>query len=226
MTDDFKKWTEALTEKFPLVKRWSWDWKFHRNLEQHMHALGVIGVNYNDLEHILYLLFHYFLNDYQSQVPAVLFAQLSNERRLFYMKNFSKSYHSGTQQTAIDGFLDGYAICAYNRNVLMHSSIPDAMDVMKLAESADPVVVLHKRSQGNHSSISRIENITVTKLRQIADEMAAYETFGFNLYLFLLAQRTGGTLKIDGKEERPTLPEKPPLPAKLVLPGPEGPKTG
>jgi hypothetical protein len=209
MTDDStKKWAEILTDKFPLVKPWSWDWKFNRSLEHHMHALGVISVNYNDLEHTLYMLFHYFLNDYQSKVPALLFPRLSNDRRLDYMREFCKSYHSGEQKGAIDRFLDGFDICAYNRNVLAHASIPDTLEI---AEAADPSVVLHKRAQGNYSSVSRIENMTVTRLRQIADEIADYEIFGFKLYMFLLAQRVGGTLKNGEKTVRPTLPEILPL---------------
>ena len=226
MTDDpssKKSLVQILLENFPTVKPWSWDWKFHRNLEQHMHALGVIGINYNDLEHTLYLLFHYFLNDYQSRVPSILFAQLRNDRRLNYMKEFCKSYHSGLQKRTIDRFLDGFAICADNRNILMHSSIPDTRNV---ADAADPAIILHKRAQGNYSSISRIEDMTVTRLRQIADEIVTYERFGFGLYIFLLAQKAGGTIKFGDRVERPTLPEIPPLPEKLILPAFLDPKAG
>ena len=77
---------------------WSWDWKFHRSLEHHMHAIGVISVNYNDLEVALFLLFHYIFNDYQSRVPQLLFAQLSNQRRTDYMREFCSSYHFGNSE--------------------------------------------------------------------------------------------------------------------------------
>jgi hypothetical protein len=219
-----KTLAEILAENYPPIKTWCWDWKFHKNLQDHMHAIGVISVNYNDLELVLYFMFHFFLNDYQSRVPPLLFAQLSNERRLNYMGEFSKSYHSGRQKQVIDCFLEGFGVCAWNRNILMHSSMPEAQNI---ADAADPAVVLNKRSHGSYSSISRIENITVTRLRQIADEIAAYEGLGWKLYVFLLAQRSGGGKIMIGSEiEQPTLPEILTLPEKLILPGPEGPIAG
>ena len=68
--------------------------------------------------------------------------------------------------------------------------------------------------------------MTVTRLRQIADEIVTYERFGFGLYIFLLAQKAGGTIKFGDRVERPTLPEIPPLPEKLILPAFLDPKAG
>jgi hypothetical protein len=116
-------------------------------------------------------------------------------------------------QDRIEHFLSGFDICAENRNFLMHSLTRNAVGsnqlYLELEKSA--------RSQPTRRNLVRL---SVEDIRRIADEIDTYDHFGFNLVLWLLARLDGGVLKLgDGPEQRPPLPDKPALPAKLNLSG-------
>ena len=84
MTDETPKLTNTNRGLYAALlldeKPWSWNWKFNPNLKEHMHALGVIAANYNELEGHFYRLFYLTLNKFE--VGKIIFSKFNNAERI------------------------------------------------------------------------------------------------------------------------------------------------
>jgi hypothetical protein len=94
---------------------------------KHMHALGVISVQYNKLEELLFGLFRHHLEvaGIHFSVCEKLYGQLeNNKRRLETIKLIFSFYDKeDAVKEHIDYFTKYFNICYENRNVLMHSNV-------------------------------------------------------------------------------------------------------
>jgi hypothetical protein len=203
----------ALVDALLGHERWSWNQKYHPGLKDHMHALGVISANFNDLEVSLFFLFYYYLNDPQSKAPGLIFGGLDNKKRINIIKSFAEGYESpGEIRDLVFRFVDGFDICSENRHSLMHSSVTGEINAL----IPTPDLSLKKHSRSNFGS-QTFANVDLKRLRKIADEIYAYDIFGFGIYIYLQARRNGGKIILAGETKSPSLPVIIPLPDKLIL---------
>src|SRR5690242_5147756 len=81
MADESKPRNPAniLAQLMAGSKPWSWTWRYHSSLYDHMHALGVVAANYNHLEFVFLLLFNHHMRSHAA--ATVIFANLNNRYR-------------------------------------------------------------------------------------------------------------------------------------------------
>jgi hypothetical protein len=86
---------------------------------KHMHALGVISLNYNTFEAAL----RFILNLYvPNETTDFFFDQWNNEERCAAIRHFSQREEKDAEvMDRIDHLLKHFSICNENRNHLMHS---------------------------------------------------------------------------------------------------------
>ncbi|MEH2485631.1 hypothetical protein V1280_001570 [Bradyrhizobium sp. AZCC 2230] len=189
---------------------------YNPGLADHMHALGVTAANYNRLESELRLLLDVFMGDQMTGAEAgsYLFERLSNAERMDLLKHLYISQVGGTDLSdRLDWFVSGYGICAENRNILMHSEPHGATYNALQLVSALQLRKASKKNPGVHNFIS----LELHELRQIADDIDRFASYGFDLALWRIASRSGGTIKLANREISPSLPDKPPAPIHLTL---------
>jgi hypothetical protein len=214
MTDESPKLTNTNRGLYAALlldeKPWSWNWKFNPNLKEHMHALGVIAANYNELEGHFYLLFYLTLNKFE--VGKIIFSKLNNAERIETALKLAETEPANFRDL-FRYFISGYGIASENRNILMHSKAHNAWPY-DISVSHLTLAKPSKKSPDENNFIS----LDVPELRSIADDMARFGSFGFDLFLWRLALLTGGILTwADGDTTTPTLPRKPPEPRRLLL---------
>jgi hypothetical protein len=180
-----------------------------------MHALGVVATNYNHLEFMFLLLFREYMPG--GSAPIVTFSHLSNfNRREVFQALLDDQERDPVTRDRLDHFVSGFDICTENRNFLMHSLTQNAGrgdDVRKLH------LELAKRAKSQPTR-HNVVRLSVSDIRRIANEMDTLDEYGFSLVLWLMARKTGGTLKLygdHGPERIPALPDKPDRPEKLDL---------
>lgn len=189
----------------------SWQLRHYPQHRDHMQALGVIAANYNDLEGQFYRLFYLTVGNIS--VGKLVFAKLNNPERMAVAK---KAAETEPQQfkPLFEWFISGYGTATENRNNLMHSKAHNGMSLASIGVSH---LTLTKPTKANLDE-NNFVHLDVEDLRGIADDMANFSDFGFDLFLWRAALLTKGVIKWgDGKTTTPTLPEKPPEPRKLVL---------
>lgn len=197
-------------------KTWSWNWRYNPSLKDHMHALGVIAANYNDLEGQFYRLFYVIMSDMDA--GKLIFSKLNNAERMEVALKLGE-HTSPTFRTLFEYFISGFGTLHENRNILMHSKAHNALD-KELDISHITLAKQSKRSPHENNFVS----LDIQELRTIADDMANFSTFGFDLFMWRLALAVGGTITwADGTSLTPTLPERPLAPRKLVLSPQEAP---
>lgn len=184
----------------------SWD----EPLDPNLHAIGAISTAYNDLEFGLYTIFHHFMNDTTgSRVPAFLFGKIDNERRLYFLREWLQSSKMSEPAIGtIHNFLDGYQICAENRNAIMHSKFLGTSS----ADEINPTNILQRRSKSGFDLTAEI-SVNLEILRKIADEIRRFDMLSFVLFAYLKSRTKEG--KLIYPHETP-LPDKLPLPEKLI----------
>jgi hypothetical protein len=208
--------TDADSSLSPLVraligdKPWSWTWKYNPNLLNHMHAFGVIAANYNDLEGQFYRLF--FLTMGKMEAGKIVFAKLNNSERAEVALKAAET-EPAAFRALFEYFISGYGTATENRNILMHSKAHNAW-TREITMSHLILAKPSKKSPDENNFVS----LDVSELRAIADDMANFSGFGWDLFLWRMALLTGGKISWpDGEVTTPTLPGKPPEPRKLSL---------
>ena len=189
----------------------SWELRHYPNHKQHMHALGVIAANYNDLEGEFYRLF-YVTSD-KFNVAKLIFSKLNNAERMEVALKVAQT-EPALFRPLFEYFVSGFGIAAENRNILMHSK---AHNAWSYEPGATTHLTLAKqiKSKPDENNFVQLE---VKDLQNIADDLANLSKFGWELFLWRLALFTGGTITwADGKQTTPPLPEKPSPPRKLSL---------
>ena len=191
------------------ANRWCWDWRYHRNLHDHIHALGVVAANYNSLEKVFELMFE-VCSDLHQAASNKMFASLNNNRnRIDSLKSILETGNPLGREVGLH-FLRGFDICADNRNLLMHGT-PYRAD-----EKRDKLV-LQKVARNNPQRTNYL-NLKVNDIRKVADEIDRFDDFGVDCIAFISAQRTGGVVQFeDGTSIAPPLPPLPRLPDRMSL---------
>jgi hypothetical protein len=215
MTDDTPKPVNRglLAALLSDEKPWSWHWKYNFNFKDHMHALGVIAANYNDLEGHFYRLFCLTLPNFN--VANMIFARMHNGERMAIALEVSKK-EKPEFRLRYEAFIAAYGTATENRNILLHSKAHNAspLDLSALGTSQLILAKPSKKSPNENSFVS----LSVADLREIADDMAECSNFGWQLFYWRYASLTGGTITWnDGSTATPPLPEIPREPRKLVL---------
>jgi hypothetical protein len=198
-------------------KPWSWSWKYNPNLKEHMHALGVIAANYNELEGRFYGLFYLTLGRFE--IGKIIFSKLNNTERIDIALRVAETEPASFRDRYIH-FITGYGVATDNRNILMHSKAHNAgpLDF----ETNAPNIAVSQLTLAKPSRKSMDENnfisLDASELRSVADEMAEFSMFGWGLFYWRLAFIRGGTITWnDGTTATPPLPDKPTAPRRLVL---------
>jgi hypothetical protein len=189
---------------------WSWNYRYHPALRDHMHALGVVAANYNHLESSLFLLFYEYSHQPYT-VSQYNFLHLNNNKNRLDILNRCIQHRVKNDSTELAlHFVEGFGICAEKRNFLMHGMAHDALNRTEL--------VLRKAPRNDPTRLNYM-HLSAEDIRKIADEISDFSMFGIDIFMWLEAQKTGGKLIIpaDMKEHVPSLPKKPPLPDRLNL---------
>jgi hypothetical protein len=189
---------------------WSGTRNYSTSLYEHIYALGVVAANYNKLESGLALLIAVLMGGAKYPASSFLFQKLSNNERLDFLKRlYTAEIKDPDLLDRLDWLVVGYAKCADNRNILMHSEL-ERTNALDLASTLE----LKKASKsGSHNFIS----LGLKDLRQVADDIDRFENFVFDLVIFESARRNGGKLFLPTREIAPSLPDRPPEPLQLKL---------
>lgn len=211
MTEKTKSYASELAKRFALNEpRWSWNWSFNPNLKDHIHALGVIAANYNEMEGSFYKLFSLTLGKFAA--GKVIFAKLNNAERIETALRVAEQETSPFREH-YEHFISGYGIGAENRNILLHSKAHNSWPL----DASVSHLVLAKPSKKDPSENNFIA-LDIAELRAVADDLANFYLFGLALVYYRYAAITGGTITWEsGQTTTPSLPDKPPSPRRLVL---------
>ncbi|TYL80326.1 hypothetical protein [Bradyrhizobium cytisi] len=212
MTDDAPKpvYRGLLAALLLDEKPWSWNWKYNPSLKEHMHALGVIAANYNDLEGQFYRLF--YITQTHFEVGKLVFSKLNNAQRMEVARKVAETQPLSFRER-YEHFISGYGTATDNRNILMHSKAHNA-SLSDLTSSHLTLAKPSKKTPDENNFIS----LDVAELRSVADDMAEFAMFGSQLFYWRIAALSGGTITWEGGETAtPTLPDKPRLPRALTL---------
>jgi hypothetical protein len=215
MTDNEKPLADTLAQFSD--EEWSWTRRYNPALFQHVHALGVIAANFNQLETDLQLLIYIFLSMHNLsggvlKAHRYLLQQLNNAERIGLLEQFYKEKVSGTELAdLLDWFVLGYRTCAENRNMLMHS-VPHGSTLDALKEIATLDLI---RSSRKNPIDDIFVSLELKDLRRVADDIDRFGLFGHNLALGVLGSFRGGKIWFRGQEVPAPLPAKPPKPLAL-----------
>jgi hypothetical protein len=162
----------------------------------HIHAIGVVALNFNRLEIFLHsLLFHYLGTKNEAAHAHVCRSlNLHSLLELFNICLASKE-KSHAVRADLAHFAKCYQACADNRNILMHSDL-DELD------TTEELLTLSKRSGAKPHIFNQLK-VSVEELRRVADEI-----FGTYLYGHQVWMLKSGWTKIDAPLlQRPDVPK-------------------
>jgi hypothetical protein len=188
------------------------------NIEEHLHALGVIITRYNDLEFVAFLLIYHYLNG-DPAIAALIFSRLNNQSRTDILLRYGQNDKSQDVTKRVEHFVSAYNICTENRNYLAHSQIDSGQFASQLnlgLGAITPTIVL-KKAPRNEPLNRNYAHLAVSDLRSIADDIQIADRFGFDLFRYLHAQPSEGRPLPSGKGPAPALPDIPLLPRALTL---------
>lgn len=142
--------------------------------EAHIHALGVVAINYNTLEHALFVLLREYLGVYPS-IHAYVFQSLNLHSTLTLFK-MSVELHEkdDSLRERLVAFCPLFGTCFANRNLLMHANAREA-------DATDELLALAKRSK-NKPHIFNDMKLTLPELRHVADDMRALFLYTLTRY--------------------------------------------
>jgi hypothetical protein len=145
--------------------------------DPHMHALGVIAINFNLFEASLFGLFSFVLQKagFSEEGSSALFRRLNNEQRLDVIKfGFQEGEYEDegdpdpNVRDAIAHLIKYWAACFENRNHLMHARLRRIRLLGELFETDR--LHLEKSTKKGWLQVS-LMNLSLKDLRRIADEM-------------------------------------------------------
>ena len=185
-------------------------------------ALGVLAANFNELEGVLSLLFTINVR-LPYAAKSLLFQKADNAQRINIIRGclsitpWNQRDHvlpyKKREKEAIEHFLRGYAICAENRNILLHSEIYYG----GTADDKRRRVIFYKDSRKPPHFPNRYMP-SLKALRAIADAMHSFSEYGSDL-AWMLSDTYWREEELGLQNLRKPLPHKPPLP-KLLVPKP------
>lgn len=171
-------------------------------------AVGILCINYNNLEAKLLELAMHFSNA-PADIMAFSFVRLGNETRLDLLKRiFSDNVSDTSFKDYANYFARGFKACAENRNIVLHSQVT--------AVSTDHITIAKKRSKSGDESVYYFG---LDIVRRVADEIFEWSRFGHLIvgHALYLERASEKTWPEDWTILGPrTLPEKPKLPESVI----------
>lgn len=168
----------------------------------HLHALGVISLAFNRLEHGLSFLFSDLVATNRS-IGTSIYGRLSNRSRVDVLRELVLWEAEPSVKQRLLIAIKHFEICAENRNTLMHL-IDDEMD-------RD---ILKTRKLSSDKSRLVFYDISVPSLRKTAEDMQ--NTYHFVVYLsFCLFRREEQSRRAASEQTPFAWPDIPPTPSKL-----------
>jgi hypothetical protein len=148
--------------KYPEPKEAQYPWpNYHAGPERHLHALGVISVNYNLFESLIATLLQYYAGDKTSDF---FFDRMSNQERLDAIRHFAYlKEENGNVLALIEYLLSYFSTCTDNRNILMHSKHSSG-------DHSTEILPLEKKAAKDPSRLLYFK-LLLSQLRKSADEM-------------------------------------------------------
>jgi hypothetical protein len=168
---------------------------------KHVHALGVISLNYNMFELGLVAI----LELYVPKAEATrLFDDKTNKQRVDTIRRASRQYEKDTVIVdLIEHLLEFFSICRQNRNSLMHSK-------QHFAVSYEEFLSVEKKPR--NADVWNEFHLTLSDLRRMADEMMEGVFYITDVWRFVNF-RDSPPMK--APLQSPVLPGKPNLPRLL-----------
>lgn len=176
---------------------------------KHLHALGVMALNFSFYEAALVVIFEMYL---PKSVAKFMFNSLHNQARAEAIRELIGTFEKETDVADhVDYLATHFSMCAQNRHTCLH------------ARSATPFLFdkLHLEKEASNAPGRIITfQITLPDLRQMADDMSVGADYLLKIWRYWAAreQRAGrGQYFVNQGAPIATLPEKPPKP-RIVSP--------
>ena len=187
----------------PTESHYQWP-RYSTGPDRHMHALGVIAINYNIFEFgLAFLLRHYAT----SAVSDFFFDRINNEERVAAIAQFAKLKEDDPAVLALINHLLAYfGTCAQNRNILMHSRHSQ----QSRSEDALP---LEKKSAQDPTKLLYFY-LLLADLRRVADQTMRGASFLQELLKYLRARDSAPSPQLFAAQH--PLPKKPRAPRQLT----------
>jgi hypothetical protein len=181
------------------------------SIPDHVHAIGVLSVNYNNLEHQLLELYRLYC-DAPSDVASFIFERLSSTEQKLGFLVFLLDRRKTLDRKIYDGlmaFSYAYKICAKNRGFIIHSRVN--------ASFGDGVLMLTKRTRARGAEMHR--DVDLEMIRQVADEIHTWHRYAHHVIFYVSRKRRARQKKYQHPDIKlvgpTTLPQIPPPPIDL-----------
>jgi hypothetical protein len=146
--------------------------------ERHLHALGIISVNYNLFEFGLASLLEYYAS---SQVSDFFFDRLNNQERLDAIRHFATAQErEPAVLELVEHLISYFSTCNHNRNILMHSKYREG-------DHPDDVLPLEKKAADEPARLLYFR-LLLPELRRVADQIMRGVTFLSDILEYLRAR--------------------------------------
>ena len=177
--------------------------------EAHIHALGVIAINYNGLEIALDRLLNVYLGA-TPEAHSYIFQCLNLHSQVALFEICVAREKDRELRLHLLDFCVYFNTCANNRNLLMHSNLHEA-------DTTDDLIGLAKRSK-KQPHIYNDMQLTITELRAVADEIHTVFLYAAQLFKFITFRKRRDPLLTEANQPfpLPALPERPVALTKLA----------
>ena len=200
--------TDALGDKWPSYAIGS---------DKHVHALGVVAINYNRLEIALDRILNMYLDLTRETYCFIFDALNENSLQALFKLCVNKDEGDPALREHLIYFIGCYEVCAQNRNTLMHANVDDE-------KSTDEFIALAKASR-NKPHITNEMKFSVAQLRAAADEMSELFCYAAELYRFMLVRERRESRAVFADPQAPLPPALPGKPAARTSLAPKPPPT-
>lgn len=159
-------------------------------------AIGVASVKFVELESVLYFLFATTFALHNDDATMIVAKAGTEAATALLRQRLPATEWDDKTRDAVAHFLKAFAICAKNRNQLMHSN---------LAWSADATLFFQTTKQGR----TEMANPTLAELRNVAEDINTFVLYGRNLGNAINAASAVAPIPANAFPwpEKPTLPE-------------------
>jgi hypothetical protein len=187
----------------PTESSYHWP-RYSTGPDRHMHALGIIAINYNIFEFgLAFLLQHYAT----SPVSDFFFDRINNEERVATIAHFAKLKERDPAILAlIDHLLAYFGTCAQNRNILMHSQ-------HSRQSRSEDTLPLEKKSAQDPTKLLYFY-LLLPQLRRVADQTMRGVSFLQELLEYVRARDSAPNPQLFAVQH--PLPKKPRAPRQLT----------
>jgi len=151
---------------------------------KHLHAIGVISMNYNAYERAIYSLytFHLYRKDVPAQIIEHYFFNLSERLQLDAIRQVFLGYERSKKVLAVlESNLKYFDWCWHVRNSVLHSYRHQSL--IGDPEGSDSIQLVKRR--GKKSAAMGYKRFTLKDLRQFADQIREGQIHCLLLYIHL-----------------------------------------